>query len=78
MDAWCVYTVLSPFLICAYDLVRGNFDGDMFKLYNIYARDDGDGAVGMALTAALYIALILAGYVLSFVYFIYLHQVSKH
>ena len=32
----------------------------------------------MALTAALYIALILAGYVLSFVYFIYLHQVSKH
>ena len=78
VDAWCVYTVLSPFLICAYDLVRGNFDGDMFKLYNIYARDDGDGAVGMALTAALYIALILAGYVLSFVYFIYLHQVSKH
>ena len=26
--------VFSPFLICGYDLLRGNWAGDMFKLYN--------------------------------------------
>jgi hypothetical protein len=74
VDAWCIYTMISPFLICGYDLLRGNWEGDMFKLYNIYAAQDGDGAVGMALTFFIYLALILFGYVLSFVYFIYLHQ----
>ena len=74
VDAWCIYTVISPFLICAYDLLRGNWDGDMFKLYNIYSTQDGDGAVGMGLTFFIYLALVLFGYVLSFIYFIYLHQ----
>jgi hypothetical protein len=74
VDAWCIYTIASPFLICAYDLLRGNWDGDMFKLYNVYATQDGDGAVGMGLTVLIYVALILFGYTLSFVYFIYLHQ----
>ena len=74
VDAWCIYTIISPFLICMYDLLRGNWDGDMFKLYNIYSTQDGDGAVGMGLTFFIYLALVLFGYVLSFIYFIYLHQ----
>lgn len=51
-------------------MARGNYDGDIFKLYNIST----DGAVGLMLTVFIYAMVLMASSVLAYVYFIHLHQ----
>eukprot|EP01051_Picozoa_sp_SAG22_P015713 SAG22_NODE_2094_length_3020_cov_2.981171_1_plen_303_part_10 len=74
VDAFVLFTFVSPFVIALIDVCRLNWSGDMFKLFSIYDESDGDGAIGLLITACAYIMLELLTGVLCYFYFIYVHM----
>eukprot|EP00771_Trimastix_marina_P000352 gnl/Trimastix_PCT/1372.p1 GENE.gnl/Trimastix_PCT/1372~~gnl/Trimastix_PCT/1372.p1 ORF type:complete len:1018 (+),score=358.49 gnl/Trimastix_PCT/1372:100-3153(+) len=49
-----IMVVLDPLVIMVVDLIRGNMQGDIFKLPNSYTRTEGGGGAGVALLILFY------------------------
>lgn len=58
-----IFTVLDPLLTLIFDCIEQDWEGDWFKLYNWYEKDEGNGLVGLYIT--LFIVLFevsISGY----------------
>ncbi|EGD74627.1 hypothetical protein PTSG_05991 [Salpingoeca rosetta] len=78
--AWCIMTVLDPLLILIVDLAleRWKYDGvepvgDAFKLYWHFDHSDDGGLPGIFITAFVYIVIMFASAMATYLYLLRLH-----
>lgn len=69
-----VATTFDPILILFIDVCRSNWNGDSFKLYNMYLEREGSGVAGALLTVILSIILMACSTVLLYYYILHLHM----
>eukprot|EP01052_Picozoa_sp_SAG31_P003403 SAG31_NODE_130_length_23424_cov_45.648802_15_plen_1046_part_00 len=77
VDAFAILTFASPLIIAVIDIFRLNWNGDMFKMFEIYSELDGDGAIGLLMTVCTYTLLELLIGTLSYYYFIHVHMSGR-
>jgi hypothetical protein len=70
-----VAALADPYFTLLVDLVvYQNFNGDFFKLYNMYLRDEGSGLIGIALNTVILVGFFLISSIVFYFYLIRLHM----
>ena len=69
--------ILDPVVTIVEVALRNKQDGDMYKLYNYFGREEGSPAVGAFLTGFMYLGLMGISLFFYYSYLLYVHMNSR-
>jgi len=72
-----IVAVLDPLVTIIEVVLRNKSDGDMYKLYNYFGREEGSPAIGAFLTGFMYLGLIGVSLFFFYTYLLYVHMNSR-
>lgn len=72
-----IIAVLDPLVTIIEVVIRNKSDGDMYKLYNYFGREEGSPAIGAFLTGFMYLGLIGVSLFFFYTYLLYVHMNSR-
>ncbi len=67
-------TLIDPLLILIVDIASQNWDGDAFKLYNLWQIQEGSGVAGVIFTLLIYACLTVASLAVVYYYLLKIHM----